>query len=420
MKIRYFGYLVLLCMLFFAGLIPIIYKIGSSINVIQLSALVALVGTVCSLVYMLYKGGQKHILGYLTNWKQLLSLAIVGIYFSVVTVIFSYTTHYVGASLVAVIYRSWPLLMLLFAPFLLSEKIDKWDIAAVSVGFLGVAATLIGNTPISIPASAIPFVAILLFAAVIGAITGAVEKRYQYEISSSVFMYNLIAFVVLLPFVIINPTSVFSGLTLSSISIILFLGLVQNLLLTLLTVTALRTVKTSLAANAMTIIPFITLILSAIIIHENIASYYLVIAGTVLIGVLIHKFAPHKANYLSKSKHNSSPTIYDVTSAFIKTKSDLIYGQMKGSGRVLAFSKSIANGSLDKYINIMNQSSNSTENCVIFSNMTSTSEIKPDELDFIKEIMGHNEDDLLVLGVGAPEAVEDRFADIHSRLNELG
>ncbi len=418
-KIRLYGYILMIATLLLASSTPIAYKFASGISALELLFFVSLTGTVFSGVLVLVKGKQKNVVEYFTKPRQFAAMAIVGILtFTFLSFTLSYAAHYVSAAMIGIVYRTWPLMLIAIAPFIIREKITRWDALAVLVGFSGLFATLIGNTSISIPLVAIPFVVLLLLGAFGDAIASAVQKRYNYEMYSSLFAYNVISFAIFLPLTFYFHAIQLSGLSTTTLYAIAFLGVVQNVMLTFFFVVTLRTVKTSLLGNVLISAPFVTMMLGYALLGEPIEPYYIVIAVSVVIGVVIQRLAPKTTTYLSKNKDKSKRPgflLYDVSSAFANTENAMIYDVLKGSGRALAFCKRIEGADqLAAHHKIVEEENKAAKNCIIFTNKMQN--VKPplnEEIAFIKDIMGYGDQDLLVVGVGDPEPVEKSLYNIY-------
>jgi chloramphenicol-sensitive protein RarD len=418
MKIKNFGYFLLVLYLVLAGSTYVAYSFASGSNPVALALYIAVVGIIGSSAFMLYKGAQGNVYGYFKNPKSLLSFLMVGAVYGMLTVVFAYVTHYISASLLAILYRTWPLMLIPLMPLLLHERITKYDVVAIFVGFSGLAFATLSSGPVSLSQAVLPFAALVLLVAFLDALATVVQKRYHYELSSTAFMYNLFSLVVLVPLFVYFGGGGFA-LAAGTLGVVLFLGIVQNFGLTLIFATAVRTVKTSYVALAAVAIPFVTIVFDYAILGVALQPVYFLIAVTVAGSLLIQRFAPQTVNYIARNKKAASgstaPTIYDVTSAFINTKSDLIYNNMKGEGRVLAFCKKPSGREMvGPYVDAAQAQSG--DGCIIFTNKRSSEHIGSGELEFIKEIMGHDDEDVLVLGVGKPEDVEERLAALNSDL----
>lgn len=415
MKIKTSGYIALFVGVILSASIPIAYSYGSSVPAFELATFVALVGTVASFALMLLMKKQGNLKEIARNKMLLLSLVAFGILaYTFVVLIFSYTTHYISAALLAVVYRTWPLMLIFLAPIVLREKIGKYDMLALVIGFAGLLATLIGNTSISIPIYLIPFVILVLFAAFSDSLGNLLQKRYTFDIYSSLFIYNLTSFILLFTFSYFTNQLSLSTMTLNGIYSVLFLGTVQNIALTFFFLYSLRVLKTPLAGNAYLVSPFVTMVLGVIILNQPVQLSYIVVAVAVLAGIAIQRFGKY-GSYISKSRAANAPTIFDVTSAFVNTKNDRIYKMMKANGRVLAFYKDTSGSALE-----LNDIDTKGDNFMLFTSKTAGGEITQDELEFVKEILGCGENDLLVFGAGEPDVLEQKLFDVHSRISGFG
>ncbi len=415
-RIRLYGYIMLIAALFIAASMPIAFVLGSSIPVLTLLLYITIVGTITSFVMMLAKGSAGHLRSMLSSRNQFVVLITVGVLaFALEPLGISFATHYVSADLAAVIFRTWPIILILLAPAVIRERIRTWDIIGVIVGFLGLGVTLIGGTSISIPLVELPFVAVLLLAAFIDAFSTAITKRYNYELTSSIFVFNLVSLIVIAPLALYAGAWQLPAFTINVVFAILFLGVLTQAVFAYIFYEALRIVKTSLASTSFIAAAFITMLLSVPVLGEPIRPYYIVIAGTVVAGVLIQRFAPAiRGNFVvskKRTKRERPVPIYDVTSAFIRTQNPSIYKTMMGNGRVLAF-QIRGNGGSDAVSKELVDSM-SSDNCVIFTDRYHTV-ASQSELEFIKEIMSVKEGDILIMGSGDPEMVSDRFAELNS------
>lgn len=415
MKIKTVGYTVLALAILVSSSIPLAYKLGSNINAISLTFWASLAATISSLVVMLAKGGHKHLFDHFGNRRSILAVVFVGTSFAVQTLIFGYTTHYISASLLAVIYRSWPLIFMLIVPFALKEKTSKYDMAAVIIGFSGMAIVLLGGTAASLPPSLLPFAGMVLFAAVLDAVTGIFQKGYKYEMTSTLFLYSIFFFLASSLFAIYSGTQISVNIGMDDIYVILFIGIVQSVALTFLFTTTLRMNKPSVMANAVMATPFITMALDYVFIGEPLQAYSFLIALSVLIGLLIQKFAPKASNYLTRSKYNTAPVIYDITSVFIGTKNVQLSNAIKGNGRALAICTELKNvQELKKYLYAINEFDEG--DCIITSNKTDSLNLQQSEYEYMKEIVGHKDDDVLIMGFGNPDLVESRLIELYTKI----
>ena len=243
MKIKTAGYVVLALAIIFSGAMPIAYKIGSNFNPIELAFLVSVVSAVGSLALMLAKNTQGRLVEHFKSRRNLFPFAFVGASFAIQTLIFSYATHFISASLLAVVYRSWPLIFILITPFMLREKLTKYGLLAVVIGFSGMTLALLGGAAIGLPLVLLPFVGLVLVAAVLDAVTGVFQKGYKYEMTSTLFLYNLFLLITTSLFVVYFGTPITFNVGVNDLLVVLFLGVFQNILLTFLFTSAFRVNK---------------------------------------------------------------------------------------------------------------------------------------------------------------------------------
>ncbi len=412
MDMKLYGYVLLFSALMVTAITPIAYVLGNGINPIALMLLVSIAGTIISFAIAYAKGTLNQVKTYFTTRSGLYAILSFSLLLYVaLSLIFSYVTHYVNADLVAVIYRSWPLMLILMAPVLMHERMTKYDTLGVIVGFSSLAVTLIGGTAISIPVQYLPFVLLLLLGAFFDAFGSGVSKRYNYELTSSVFAYNVVALAVFVPLAFFSGSIAFSGFTMNTALAVLILGAVQNVLLGFLFVGSFRRVKTSVASNVLIASPFFTMLLSAFFLNTPIEPYYLVVAAGVAFGILIQQMQPKSSNYISK---NRDMTIFDVTSAFVNSKSEIIYNGIKGESRALAFF--VDTKDFGKAVK-PSELSYSGEDCFVFTDKRPHKEVAKAEIDFIKDILGTDENKTVFIGIGKPLAVEEKFAEFKGHIS---
>lgn len=416
-RIKTLGYLTLIATLLIVGFIPLAYRLGDVSNTIEFCFIAFLTSSALSFVIMAAKHTHTHITGYMKKSQHIWVFVLIGVFFLVQTIALSYATHYISASLAAVIYRSWPLILILLSPFLLKERVTKWDLAAVLIGFGGMAVTLLAGTPLSIPGFAIPYAALVLFAALIDAFQSGMQKRYQYELSSATFLENFVGLLVITPLALFSAGTFSTPLSIGAISSAVVIGVLQNVALSYFFPMAFRIVRTSIASATLMLAPFVTIVLDYLLLGEPVQYYYLVIAASVFVALIVQRFAPGGSTYVMTSKKEErTPTMYDISSVFSNTKSKAIYDALKGSGRVLAFYKKPESSALaSKYTDIVGNYGPGG-NCVILTNKVPTDEIRADEYDLIKEILGYDSNDLLVVGIGRPEDVEYNLERIYGEM----
>ncbi|MFI5412868.1 MAG: hypothetical protein ACHQX1_03170, partial [Candidatus Micrarchaeales archaeon] len=96
MKIKTIGYLALAMGVLLSSSVPIAYSYGSGVPALELATFVAFVGTIFSFVLMVLMKKQGNLREIAKNKTLLLSLVSFGVLaYTFVTLIFSYSTHYI-------------------------------------------------------------------------------------------------------------------------------------------------------------------------------------------------------------------------------------------------------------------------------------------------------------------------------------
>ena len=412
-RISVYGYALLAFSVIVGAVTPIAFSLGSAIPFTTLLFYVSIVGVITSFIMMIAKGTTNHLRGLLKDRTFFFAILILAVLEYIIEPLgLSYATHFVTADLTAVVYRTWTIMLILIAPFVMSERITKWDLAAVSISFFALAATVVGGTAISMPAAALPYVGILLVVAFGVAIANAVSKRYNYDLMTSIFCYNLIALIAFAPLAILTNTWQLVTVTPNVIFSIIFLGAIFYAVFGFTFFEALRVIKTSIFSTIYVAVPFITMVISAVFLGVPVIPSYIVIGVGVVSGIAIQRLAPrHASNFLISKRHKDrfKVSIYDVTSAFINTKQPSLTNTMHGGGRILAFYTHGANG---QCISKEELDSMGGSGCTMFSDKHHPHMLSADELEFIRDITGATDQHMIVIGSGDPARITERFSAI--------
>jgi len=186
------------------SLLPITLKLAGSVNIFEFLALTYLAALPFALALVYAKHTAPSLRGYLRNTRTL-SLIILIAVLSYIPFEFSiiFAERYVSASTATVVFRTSPLLMLVFLPTLLKERLTWNQVLALSLGFIGVyvAVTNAG----SIPLFSSPDLAIVLFLLVSAlgyALATVLVKKVKYDLPSQLVIFNsslLVIFLALKP-----------------------------------------------------------------------------------------------------------------------------------------------------------------------------------------------------------------------------
>jgi drug/metabolite transporter (DMT)-like permease len=317
-----------------------------------------------------------------------------------------YAEHYIAASLAAVVFRVYPLLMLLFIPFILKERVSKYQAIALGLGVLGIYFGLTNGTA-SLSLASMPAMLLVILVALATAVALTLTKRYVYDTGSAIFFFNFFSLAMFsVPFI-------FEGmphaglLTLPSISAILYVGIVYNVIFAFAYYRALSILKTTVVTNFYFFVPFVTFVFSYLILGEAILPYYLIIAALVSAGILIQRFDKVGGTYATKRRELKDSTIFDVSGAFASTGEVTIVNTLKNGGRVLAI----------KLDAVHREKINETISSGGFANaFTDEHEGLRKESRFVREILGAKDNEIVVMKAGDTTDGERFLAGLLDRI----
>ncbi len=395
-------YLVLALLL--GAMLPVMLSLATSMNTSEFLLITYALAVPASYALVVFMGKKEQLFGYLRNKKTLALIAAIGLLeYTFLEFGLSYAERFVSASLATVVYRSYPLLMLLFLPFVLKERITKYQVAALSLAFVGLYLALSGGSLSIFSGSNIDIIGFLIVVALTSALATALVKKYNYEMGSSMFIFNLanLAFFAML---FVAQGMPISPNTAGNLVPILYVGIIYNVLVGYFYFEALRMHKTTFLTNVYFLSPFITFVYSALILGEAIRPYYIAIAVLVTAGVLIQKLDKLGGSYIAKQKSRlRNFVIFDVSGAFANTGETAITRSLEAGGRVLAVSMPARHeGAVVKLAKEKNYG-----NVYTHSHKPIASEAK-----FVREIMGAKQDDMILFKVGDLDEGEEFFGDM--------
>lgn len=418
MEIRKLANSYLVLALILGALLPVMLSIATNMNTYEFLFLTYLIAVPASYAFVVFSGKKEKLLGYLRDKKSFATIAAIGLLnYAFLEFGLSYAERFVSASLATVVYRTYPILMLLFLPAVLKERISKYQVAALLLAFSGVYLALSGGglSIVSAGSQNAGIVAFLVVVALAGALATVLVKRYMYDMESSMFIFNLANFV-FFTLLFLAQGAPTSAAALSDMVPILYVGIVYNVFVGFMYYGALRMLKTTFVTNIYFLSPFITFIFSALILGEAIEPYYIAIAVLVTAGIVIQKLDKVGGTYLAKrSKRLKDFIIFDVSGAFANTGEMAISTAIRGGGRVLAMK--LGEKHRERVHNLVVGGKH--ENV-----FTDKHEGIPQEVGFVKDILGAREGDMVVMKAGEPEDCERFFetlsADIGTEEGQSG
>ncbi len=398
--------------LFSGGSFPVLLYFLTGVNIAELLFLFSALFIPSALFFVVASGRTKTLKSYLSNKKSLFMIGITGLLMYVpMEFLIGYAEHFVSASLATVIFRTAPILMLLFIPTLLRERLTKTQFIALMLGFVGVFIAVTGGNPMSLLhggiGSNLPIIAMLLLAAFSYALSSILIKRYVFDMQSSLFIYSIFLFA-FSSILFASWGFPLSHLTPLDIGLILYIGIIYNVYSFYIYFYAFRILKTTFSTNLYFLSPFVTFFFAWLVLGETIKPYYLIIGALVGVGILIQRFDAVGGTYRSKSRSKfGNSVLFDVTGAFVNTGETAIRNSLSAGGRVIALK--IEGKHTD---NVRNFLGSNDEAGVYTDNHATITQ----EAEFVRKVVDAKPGDMVVLKAGHPDEAERFFTGMDAKV----
>ena len=217
--------------------------------------------------------------------KDYLYMSFLGILGSFVYYILLYGAFSMAtAQEVFIINYLWPVLVVIFAVFILNEQLTPVKIISILISFTGVVIIVTKGNMLSISFGSIKGDIMAFFGAVSFSLFSVLGKRVKYDDTIAVFVYFLAAFVVSLAF---TP---FSSIEKVNVSIVVWLvinGVFANGISYIFWFYALKKGNIHIVSNAVYLTPFIALLFISLFLKEKIYTYSLVALTFIISGILL-------------------------------------------------------------------------------------------------------------------------------------
>ncbi len=411
MDLRERANIYLLSALLLGALLPVVLDLAIGMNLLEFLFYAYLLAIPTSLLFILLSHKEKKLLEYLHNPRSIATLSVIGLLnYALLELGLSYAERYISASLATVVYRSFPLLMLLFLPLVLRERISKHQIAALSLGFLGILIAVGGNGLGLFSAGDTLIVLFVVVIALTSALAGVLIKRYVFDMQSSMLIFNIATFTFIAAAYVASgaPTSAMSW---KDIAALAYVGIVYNVFVGFMYYGALRMLKTTFVTNVYFLSPFITILFAYLLLGEAINFYYLVIALLVAVGMIIQRFDKKGSTYLRHTSDNHRELwIFDITGAFSNTANMTISRELEKGGKVLAVKMNA------KYMAVAWNIASRDSYAGVY---TDSSEGISAELKFVRGSVDLGSGEMLLIKVGRTEEGERFFHDVYDATVEL-
>ena len=339
MDLKSRAYISLILSLITGSLMPVLLTITNKSNMIEIFLLASLLSIPFGLLIVFRNKKSKNLMELVKNRKRLFYVAFAGLLvYAPFLYGVAYAEQYVPVPLAAVIFRTYPLLMLFFLPSLLRERLTKSQVVALVLAFIGILIGITGgNVLTSFSNPDVPLIILLVLMA-LGYAFGLVIIRWQKldnDTLISAASFVLSAFFGLL---FIGTGGHFVPLNSTDGALIIYIA-VTNIIGFYTFFYAFKTLKTTIFTNLASFSAFLTFSWAAIILSQPIRIYYLVIAALVGLGVLIQRSDQQGSAYRfeNPTKYMKKLPIFDVTEAFQNGRNLAIKEAIKSGSVVLAF-----------------------------------------------------------------------------------
>ncbi|MDE1850856.1 MAG: DMT family transporter [Candidatus Micrarchaeota archaeon] len=412
MQISTKAYIYLFASLLIGSFTPVLLVLTIGTNAFELFLLASLFSIPVGLALLVKKNKLPALAGLLGNKKRLFYIALAAL-LSYVPYQYgiAYAEHFISASLATVLFRLNPLLMLIFIPFLLNERLSKSQMAALGLAFTGIIIGVSGGNLSGILGSAnLPIIGFVIMLAVGYALSNIIIKREMIDtelyLAGSAFALTLFYAIFF-----VGSGAHFVALSALDIGIIAYLA-ITNIFGFYMYVHALKVLKTTIVTNTYLLSPFFTFVWADVLFGTPIKIYYLAIAVLAGIGIVIQRQDKVGGSYRSSKrgapKHNF--TIFDVTGAFGGDGQGTVKDIVRSGGRVFATK---VHKDHAHHIAAMIDDSR-------FANAYSGSEgFISNESAFVREILGVQKDEAMVIKAGAVPENDAFFDELNQRIGPL-
>lgn len=386
---------------------PIALQLAGSINVYEFMFLENAVAVIGSLLLLKAVHRRTSIMELLKSRKALIFIVVVAVLnYAVPDFGMLLAEHSISASLAAVTFRSYPILMLLFIPFVLKEKTTKYQFASLAIAFAAIFLVIYPLQGPMLSGSELVGVGLALIAALSNELALVIMKRYVHETENALFLFNLIGFALFAVLFVAN------GLPLTAIGTvgwlaILYAGLLYSVVSAYGFYFALKTLKTTVVTNLYFFVPFVTFIFANLLLGQPFSLYYIIPAIMLVCSMLVQKLDKKGGTYSAQKKELGNMQIFDVTGTFVRTEEQEITSLIRSGGRAFAvkinsahrgFVEELSKGSGTRIIT-------GTENKLV------------QEMKFIDEVLGTGAEEIAVVVAGETAECEEVLENIAARLS---
>src|SRR5271170_1083190 len=197
MKIKNIANTYLVLALILGALVPVMLRIATqSIGIFEYLMLVFSISFPASLLYVIWRRKTDRLLATIKNLKEFAFIAFLGaLFYGMLEFGLTYAEQFISTSLATVIYRSFPILMLLFLPAMLRERVSKYQLVALMLGFVGLYLAVTGGHLSFLTGANTAIIGIVILIAITSAYVTVAIKKYSFDIEIAMVIFNLSIFV---------------------------------------------------------------------------------------------------------------------------------------------------------------------------------------------------------------------------------
>jgi drug/metabolite transporter (DMT)-like permease len=400
MEIKNRAYTYMLLSLLISSFTPVLLVFTQGANAFEFFFIASLLSIPVGLLLVQRKGKLKELYGLLKERKKLFFIALAALLIYVpFEYAIAYSEHFVSSSLAIVIFRMNPLLMLLFLPVFLRERLSGKQVLALSLAFMGILIGISGGSLNVFANPDLPIIGFLLLMTLGYALANVI---FKWQMLDSDLFLTASGFILTIFFGALFLATGAQALPLSGtqISIIIYIA-ITNIFSFYMYFYAFKTFKTTLVTNVFSVSTFLTFIWSYLVLGTPVEGYYIAMAVLALLGVYVQTQDKIGGSYLTRRvRKGESPTMFDVTGAFADTGEIAIETAIRNGGRVLAMK-------LDgKHREKVQQVVHEGKHANVF---TDTHGDIPQESSFVREIVGAESGDMVVMKAGDTDESERFF-----------
>lgn len=376
---------------------------GKNIGAIPLLFFTFLVATITSFLFVLFKKRTGALRSLLTDKRSLAVLATAGI------------LNYAGAQLfltlgvlgtnpitASIMLKLWPIFLAIMLPFTLRTRVEWQQAVALLIAFAGVYVMVTNGSVVTLNMQELPYVGFLVVSTLCTAVSNVMIKGRNHDIFSEVFLFNLSSFALVALLAPSLGTQITLSMNLASLVSVLFLGAITYSAGSLLFFYTLKTLDPLIAANASYSTPILTAVFSYVILGTPLKVYYLYSFALIVAALAVqNRYSKKAPRYRGARKKNALP-IFDVTGAFAHSTHPHISASIRGNGRALATKvKADVYDALGK----------NKHGCMVFTNKDPPESVNMDEMNFIEDIMGPSNDEIILMALGDADSAEQALGE---------